>query len=61
MTATNRQKPIHMCSVGSDGAVQLKLPVETKSNTTPATKPMSASLVIQKAFTAARAALGFCQ
>jgi len=61
MTARNKHRPIHMCRVGSLGAVQPNPPVATKSRTTPTTKPMSASLVVQKAFTAARAALGFCQ
>ena len=47
----------HRAGDRDGGAVHSKLPVVRNSTMSPTTRPMSASFVIQKAFTAARAAL----
>ncbi len=58
ITAKNRSSVTPVAAAVVTGAVQSKVPVATKSQSRPNRKPMSPSLVIQKAFTAAFAAEG---
>jgi len=57
ITAKNRSAVTAVATIGGATAVHSKPPVRVNSQSRPKRKPMSASLVIQKAFIAARAAL----
>ncbi|MBK6535307.1 MAG: hypothetical protein IPF99_39000 [Deltaproteobacteria bacterium] len=57
-TARKKSSVTAVATAGASCASQRKLPVAAKSTKSPKSRPMSANFVTQKAFTAARAALG---